>query len=247
MYQSFKPSFDKIAEDYDRLWSSTAIGMSQRNAVWRAVDPLFQQGNRILDVGCGTGIDALHFQSRGVQVYGIDSSPKMIEVAKRRGVDAQVWPIESLNSLQLGFDGAISNFGALNCVEGLDLAARALARLIRKGGHLALCFLGRICAWEIGYYLLHGNLKKAFRRLSGHSRSELAGNVFYFSNNFIISTFDPYFRLKRYLGIGLCVPASYAAVSQHLVANLTAIDERLAHRRVLRSLSDHTLYILERL
>lgn len=245
--QQSKSAFDGIARDYDRLWSSTAIGIAQRNSVWQTVDPLFQPGDCILDVGCGTGVDAVHFQSRGVQVYAIDSSPGMIAIARKRGVNAQVQPIETLHRLNQEFDGAVSNFGALNCVKRLDLVAFNLARLIRKSGHVALCFLGRICAWEIGYYLLRGNPGKAFRRLSGRSTSQLAGEVFYFSKSFIASAFNPYFRLIRYGGIGLCVPASYAKLENRTVDKLAAIDERLAHRPMLRGLSDHSLYIFERL
>jgi SAM-dependent methyltransferase len=247
MYLPAQASFDKVAADYDRLWSSTPIGMSQRSAVWDAVDPLFQTGSRILDAGCGTGVDALHFQSRGVRVFGVDNSPKMIQIAQSRGVEAQVRRIENLDGFERRFDGAISNFGALNCVERLDLVATALAKLIRKDGHLALCFLGRICAWEIGYYLLHANPKKAFRRWGSRSNSELAGKVFYFSKNFIALTFSPYFRLKQYQGIGLCVPPSYVTLSQTLVDKLAAIDQRTAHRLLLRSFSDHSLYVFERL
>lgn len=243
-----EPTFDTIALQYDELWSSTVIGKLQRQAVWDAVDPLFEPGDFVLDLGCGTGIDALHFEAAGVHVYGIDNSPKMIEVARKRGVRADCHRIEDLHCLPQRFNGAISNFGALNCVNNLEHVASGLAKMVHRGGHVALCFLGRVCAWEIAYYLSHRNIGKAFRRLSGRSHSELAKNVFYFSGGFILSTFQPYFRLKKRCGIGFCMPPSYVgSLRERAIKRLSLLDKRLADLPLLRSLSDHSLYVLERL
>jgi SAM-dependent methyltransferase len=241
-------TFDKVAYDYDRLWSSSRIGTSQRSAFWQAVDPLFTAGERVLDLGCGTGVDARHLQAAGVDVLGIDSSPKMIAIAQQRGIDARLLPIEEIGSLRGQFDGAISNFGALNCVRDLDVTVSALAKLMRRGGHIALCFLGRVCAWEISYYLFRGNPGKAFRRLKGRCGSDLVKDVFYFASSSIIAAFEPDFRLRRRLGIGLFVPPSYVGtLNERLVTRLSAADRRLAHRPILRALSDHSLYVFERL
>ena len=72
------PPFDRIATRYDALWTTTAIGRAQRNLVWRDMDALFHPGERILDIGCGTGEDAAHFAARGVTVYATDASPAMV-------------------------------------------------------------------------------------------------------------------------------------------------------------------------
>jgi hypothetical protein len=172
----------------------------------------------------------------------------MVAIARMRGVDAHLLPIADIGGLQEQFDGAISNFGALNCVRNLEHTAAALAKLIRPGGRLALCFLGRVCVWEIGYYLFRGSPRKAFRRVNGRSESRLSKDVFYYSGSSIVSNFAPYFRLRRRLGIGLCVPPSYVGpLHERLLTRLSAADRRLAHQPILRGLSDHSLYIFERL
>jgi ubiquinone/menaquinone biosynthesis C-methylase UbiE len=164
--------FDRLAPRYDELWTDAAIGRAQRNAVWRVVDPLFQPGDRILDIGCGTGADAAHYAARGVRVYATDASAPMIAVASARtGFTTQVLPAENLSQLRGDrFDGAISNFGALNCVEDLAGIAHTLGALIRPGGRLAICTIGRFCAWELLYYGVRLNFRKAFRRLSRKAR-----------------------------------------------------------------------------
>jgi SAM-dependent methyltransferase len=242
-----KATFDKIAPRYDAVWSDTPVGKAQRSAVWNRVDPLFKKGDFVLDLGCGTGVDALHLQSLGVSVYGIDSSPRMVELARRRGVEADCCPIEHLQYFDLRLDGVISNFGALNCLASLASIAGSLGRMVRSGGHLALCLMSRVCLWEIAFYSSHGNPRKAFRRLRGRANSSLGAPVFYPSNTAIVSAFKKDFRLLNFFGIGVAVPPSYVTfLTDWEVENLAALDQRLAHKPILRSLADHRLYIFER-
>ena len=201
--------FDKIASRYDAIWSDTPVGKAQRSAVWDRVDPLFSQGDFVLDLGCGTGVDALHLKSRGVSVYGIDSSPRMVEIARSRGVEADCRPIEHLPYLDLHLDGVLSNFGALNCVTSLVSVAASLARMVRPGGRLALCFMSPACLWEVAFYLLRAEPGKAFRRLRGRADSSLGTSVLYPSGAAIVSAFQGAFRLLAFYGIGVSVPPSY--------------------------------------
>jgi ubiquinone/menaquinone biosynthesis C-methylase UbiE len=240
--------FDSIAHCYDALWSNTAVGTAQRGAVWRELDGLFTAGDLVLDLGCGTGVDALHLQAAGLSVYGVDSSSRMVEIARAKRVDAHHCRIEDLDLLEMQFDGAISNFGVLNCVSSLDAVACALARLVRPGGRLALCFLSRICLWEIGYYLLRAKPRKAFRRLAGRSDSSLGVTVSYPSHREILSAFKDDFRLTRFCGIGCSVPPSYVrGLTNWEIETLSALDVHLTRKPFLRALADHALYIFERL
>jgi ubiquinone/menaquinone biosynthesis C-methylase UbiE len=248
MHSIRESGFDRLASEYDAVWSTKAAGTQQRQAVWRWVDPLFHPGDFVLDLGCGTGVDGFHFMSAGVHVYGIDSSSKMIEIAKSRGVDADCRRIEDLHRIPGEFDGVLSNFGALNCVESLPRVASGLARLVRRNGYVALCLLGRICLWEIAHYLLQGVPAKAFRRLEGHTTSSLGVRVWYPSRGSVISAFRRDFRLRKFCGIGFGVPPSYvAALSDSVIERLAALDRRVAHWPLIRSLTDHSLYIFQRL
>src|SRR5579872_1782567 len=85
-------TFDALAARYDEMWTNSTIGRLQRDAVWQRLNGLFECGESVLDVGCGTGEDALHFISLGMRVRGIDASPEMIRIARKRGVDAMLLP-----------------------------------------------------------------------------------------------------------------------------------------------------------
>lgn len=239
-------SFDSIAGCYDRIWTESAVGEVQRRVFWKAVDPLFRPGDHILDLGCGTGADAVHFGELGIRVCGIDRSPQMVGIAQSKGVEALLLDVSDLAQIGGRFDGAISNFGALNCIESLSVVAEELARLVRPGGFLALCFLGRVCLWEIGYYLLRGDIGKAGRRLRGRANSS-RGRVFYPSERTILGAFRKKFLLMARLGIGIAVPPSYVSgLSRKTVARLATLDAKLASRPFSRSLADHRLYIWRR-
>ncbi len=173
--QGVRPTntFDRMAARYDALWTTTPIGRAQRDLVWRDMDPLFQPGQQILDIGCGTGEDAAHFAARGLSVYATDASPAMIQVvAARGGFAAEVRGAEELAQIDGPFDGAISNFGALNCVQDLPAVASSIAALVRPGGSLAICILGRFCAWETLHYAVRFQFAKAFRRWRGRAPAQ---------------------------------------------------------------------------
>jgi ubiquinone/menaquinone biosynthesis C-methylase UbiE len=62
-------------------------------SVGRAYDELVRQieaGQRVLDLGCGTGALSVRAARRGARVKGIDVDPQMLEIARRRAVEAQV-------------------------------------------------------------------------------------------------------------------------------------------------------------
>jgi len=225
-------TFDALAATYDERWTNTAIGRAQRDLVWRHLDPLFRSGDRILDFGCGTGEDAAHFAARGIQVHAVDPSAAMVAIAYHRGgfTVGEAIPSEQ-------FDGVLSNFGALNCIADLSETARTFARVVRPGGRVAICVMGRFCAWEIPFHPL--------RRLRGRSSSSL-GPVYYPTAGQLATAFAPEFTLRRVAGIGLFVPPSYVVLPKWVVRACAALDRALAHLPVVRALADHRLLIFER-
>ena len=241
-------AFDKLAERYDDQWTNSSIGRLQRTAVWREIDPLFRCGDHILDIGCGTGEDARHLMDSGVHLTAMDGSPEMVRIACARGVGARILAIEDLDQLSAPFGGAISDFGALNCVADLPRFGSALARLISPGGHVALCTMGRFCLWETVYYGARLQPGKALRRLAQSGvASSIGPRIFYPSVRQVQAAMRPGFELIRWMGIGVAVPPSY--VTGHSSQTLTraaAFDRFAAHWPILRALSDHRLLIFQR-
>jgi ubiquinone/menaquinone biosynthesis C-methylase UbiE len=255
--------FDVLADTYDEIFTRSLIGQAQRVQVWRVLEQAFSRGQRVLEINCGTGEDALFLARRGLSVLACDSSPRMIGVARSRKADEEasadvqfrLLATEELNQLpREQFDGAFSNFGGLNCVEDLGSVAADLANLLKPGAPLVLCLANRVCAWEILWYGVRGNWQKAFRRLQRAGVVATLGStrvhVWYPRVSELERMFAPWFRLKSYRGIGVFVPPSYLEHRARRHTSLLRICERLdsviAPWRALRNFGDHVLLHFER-
>ena len=79
-------AFDELAADYDATFSDSALGKTLRSLVWARLEQIFRPSQRVLELGCGTGVDALALARRGVEVVAIDASQGMIQVARQKAV-----------------------------------------------------------------------------------------------------------------------------------------------------------------
>lgn len=233
-----------------------------RRAVWRRLDARFAHGDRVLELGCGTGEDAVHLARRGVEVLATDRSAPMVDAARRKVegaglagcVEIRQLGIEELGtvtaSLEQPFDGALSNFGALNCVTDLPAVAQAVAACLRPGAPAVLCVMGPLVPWEWAWFSLRGRFGTALRRLRQGGVRWRGIEVRYPSIRSLRRAFDPRFRLLRVGAIGALLPPSYAepwAVKHpRTVAWLDRWERRLENRPPLPWLADHYLAELER-
>ena len=102
-------------------------------------------GERILDVGCGTGQLTRAIAEVGALVIGLDNSAQMIETARNNYPDIQFVIADAADfSLPATepFDAVFSN-AALHWVTRADEAARCIARALRPGGRFVAEFGGR--------------------------------------------------------------------------------------------------------
>lgn len=256
-------AFDCLAADYDSIFTFSAVGKSQRDVVWKHLSSVFHPGQHILELNCGTGVDALFMVSTGLQVTACDASPRMIELARQRISDNDskapaeffILTTEDLHRLPASsrFDGLFSNFAGLNCVADLKNFATEAARRLKPGAPLLLCFLTPFCLWETVYYLLWRNPRKALRRFGGSSLARVGDfsfPVYYRKLSELRRIFAPEFRLIEIKGIGITVPPSYLEkwIASHtfLLRGMAAVDDIVREWPGVRVIGDHMLLHLER-
>ena len=256
--------WDLTAENYDRIFPESVIGRVQRDAVWREMDKAFQPGMRVLEINCGTGIDAVHLAGRGVRVVACDLSSRMIDQARQRLditgldelVDFRVLDTAKLDSLVVDapFDGAFSNFSGLNCVQDLSQVASNLARLVKPRARIVLCMVGRFSAWEMAWHLAHGKPRLALHRFRRRPITPTSAQesvlVHYPSVSDMQRIFAPDFRLQGWRGIGVAVPPScletFARKVPALIGCLARIDRYISRAPIFRSMGDCVLMQFER-
>ncbi len=121
-------TFGKLDEAYDRLISCV------------------EEGQNVLDIGCGTGSLALRAAKKGAKVKGIDVSSQMIEIAQKKAKELDL--IESAEFIEMGvaeigaekegsYDAVMSGlcFSELSDAE-LEFTLKEIRRLLNPGGIL---------------------------------------------------------------------------------------------------------------
>src|SRR5687768_12884513 len=96
-------------------------------------------GERVLDVACGTGNAALLARAAGAKVTGVDTSPRLIAVARERipGGEFLEGDAAALPFGDAAFDAAVSVFGVI-FARPVENAAAEIARVVRPGGKVVI-------------------------------------------------------------------------------------------------------------
>ena len=121
-------SFGGDAERYDRARPDYPDALVRRII---AASP----GRNVLDVGCGTGIEARQFRAAGCTVLGVEPDARMAEFARGSGVEVEVATLEAWDPAGRKFDAVIAGT-AWHWVDPVAGAAKA-ARVLRPGGLIA--------------------------------------------------------------------------------------------------------------
>lgn len=115
----------------------------RRGHVLRMLDGISGKRGAILDIGCGPGIYTRDLLLRGWEVWGMDISPKMLEVAQHSITDVpessrahfSIGQIERL-SFETSFFDAVICIGVIPYVVSLEKAVSEAVRVVKAGGHV---------------------------------------------------------------------------------------------------------------
>jgi len=140
--------FGVTAHEYDR-WYHTPTGQahdrSQKEDVLRLLGRP-RPGDRLLDVGCGTGHWSRFFASMGYEVVGADLSERMIAVAKEAAPSGCAFHVA--DACRLPFDDAsfdvAAAMAALEFISCVEVALGEMARCTKVGGSILIGTLNRL-------------------------------------------------------------------------------------------------------
>jgi trans-aconitate methyltransferase len=123
-------------------WDSSLYD-DRHSFVWKQSADLIdilapQPGERVLDLGCGTGHLTAQIAARGAEVVGIDSSLSMIAQARQNYPRLKFQLADARDfRFEVSFDALFSN-AALHWVREAERAAESMSRALKPGGRLVL-------------------------------------------------------------------------------------------------------------
>ena len=138
-------AYDTVAVSYEELLRDDLAGAPTDRALLGlfAEQVLAAGGGPVGDLGCGPGRITAHLDSLGLDAFGVDLSPGMVEVARRRHPHLR-FDVGSLSALDLpdgGLAGALAWYSVIHTAPERQPAVFAeLARVLRPGALLLMAF-----------------------------------------------------------------------------------------------------------
>jgi len=169
------PYFDSVADAYfDRYREDSIGGHALRERKARVLELLEGVRGRVLDVGCGPGVMVQDLLDRGLEVWGLDAAPGMIEQCRERfGKTSRAhFVLGEATKLSFpdGFFDALISIGVLDRIQSCDLALAEMARVVKRGGTFLVSFpnlLSPYAVWKnFVFYPIVGLLRHAYYGLA---------------------------------------------------------------------------------
>ena len=259
-----REAFDSVASDYDGPRGNNDLIQDMRAEMWRTLDATFAPGSTLMDLGCGTGLDAVRMARLGHDVTAADWSPRMVDRTRDRAEREQL--AERVHSVTVGgheldrirqsglFDGIYSNLGALNCVPDLEATAAQCERLLKPRGALVFAVIGRLCPWEIGHYALRGRWQRIRVRFAPDmvavGMNKRIVWTRYYTPRELYGAFRTRFTLESSRGLCLFAPPPYLTEFRRRhplwYERLRRLDRHVAGWPGLRNFGDHFLVVMRK-
>lgn len=217
--------FDDFAASYDTDFTQTAVGKLQRDRVWQYLRAALAPEQQILELNCGTGVDAFWLSAAGHEVLATDISAEMIRQCEARLSQSNADSMPGFRRMAVQeltqhlddqrYDLLFSNFGGLNCLQSQELVdfGTTACSLLKPGGRLIAVVMPEACWWEQLYFTGRMQWGKAWRRWRGEADFALPSGeyakIWYYSPRHFMRLLGKHFTLRAIRPIGFYVPPSY--------------------------------------
>lgn len=124
------PVYNKIAKAYADAFSKPSEYLDE-------FLELLPTNGKVLDVGCGVGVDSDYMQAKGFKVVGVDISEKMLEIARSNNSNVD-FRLEDVRSVEFGkneFDGIVASCSLIHISkEEVPKTLKRLSLFLKSGG-----------------------------------------------------------------------------------------------------------------
>lgn len=138
-----RESYNEVAEEYvERLFNELEHKPLDRELLDRFAAEMETRG-AVCEVGCGPGQVARYLHERGVKIFGLDLSPRMVEQARRLNPDIEFKEgnMLALDLADASLSGIVAFYAIVNLTrEEVRAALREGCRVLKPGGLLLIAF-----------------------------------------------------------------------------------------------------------
>jgi ubiquinone/menaquinone biosynthesis C-methylase UbiE len=256
-----REAFSAVASGYDDAFSRRPHVLLVRMQVQALMKTWFPPKGVVLELGCGTGEDALFLKSQHFRVIASDISLDMLRTAKEKSsrlgydIDFLQLAAESLQAVkEQSCNAILSNFGGLNCVEDIDRVLNICHGILQERGVVILCLMNNRSFWKMMIDLSRGRFPVLFLGADQAGVNASVGThsirIWYHSIHQLKHRAGGRFTIRKIVGLNILTPPPGAVTirSRHpvLMKFLESIERRIASFPLLSRLGDHFVIVLER-
>lgn len=264
--KSIEQAFDSASEEYDYTISRNYINTWIRERSIHELLKLTEFDDFLLEIGCGTGTEAIRISKHVAGIVATDISQKMLEAlnkkVKAKKLEHKISTLQvaasAINSIQSNLPQgkvriAYSFNGALNCEPDIQRVPEQLAEIIQPGGFFVCSVRNTICLSE---FLSH-SVALQFGKTAPRKNQPVMVSVggidipsYYYPPGKFLGFFEPYFKVKKTVGLPALLPPAYLNDYYLRAGGVRPIIEKLENlvgaHFPLNRFGDQTLLILQR-
>ncbi|MFE3648693.1 class I SAM-dependent DNA methyltransferase [Streptomyces sp. NPDC059101] len=140
-----RESYDAVAHTYAELFHDSLRDRPLERALLSAFAELVRANGdgEVADLGCGPGYVTAHLQGLGLNAFGVDASPVMVDLAREAnpGLRFEVGSMAALDIADGSLGGVLSRWSVIHTPpQDLPAVFAEIARVLAPGGHLLIDF-----------------------------------------------------------------------------------------------------------
>lgn len=264
-YQWVASAFDSASEEYDHTIRNNFINGWIRKRSIRELLAVARPDDFLLEIGCGTGAEALQISRSVAGVVATDISPSMIELVRRKVAsrrDAKVIPL-MLSAAQVARASvllpggrtrlAYSFNGALNCEPEIAKFPGELSRVLEDGGYFVCSIRNSLCLSEA---LVHGAVFQ-FDRMAPRKKQPTMVSVggmdipsYYYNPKKFTEFFSDRFRVRKVVALPAVLPPAYLSDlyfrARPVLSFLERVETAVAGSFPFNRFGDQTLLVFQK-
>ncbi len=262
-YRGIAEAFDSASEEYDFTISHNYINTWIRKRSIRELLDLAKPGDTLLEVGCGTGAEAIEISEHVSKIIATDIAEKMIELVRKkvhaRGLSkkivllqARAADIRKVEEIANKVDAAYCFNGALNCEPELERFVSGLSSVLVPRGYFVCSIRNSFC---LGEALSHAAVLQ-FEKMAPRKKQPVMVSVggmdipaFYYPPATFSEFFSTKFKLKRLIALPAFLPPAYLSDYYVKFKRITSVLEKfeliLGGRFPFNRVGDQTLFVFQ--